>query len=358
MFLNVHAYHRVFVMKFEAYSNWRQLPVNVDSLFKHAENESMFLTREWFETLQAKAFKDNQSLLLASVVDKDNVLALLPLIGKNERWQSLSHRYTALYSLLLAEEKQADVLACLVEGLNQMSIHSLQLSPVAEDDSNMLSLQHAMESSGYECHKHFFFYNWIHRTQGQSFDEYMGGRPSQLRNTIARKRRKLEREHEYQLRMFKDDEVKQGLMDYHAPYTASWKANEQYVALLDAVAINLAVPGWTRLAVLYIDGKAAAAQIWFVVQGKASIFRLAYDDVWKHYSPGSILTAYLMQYVIDIDKVEEIDFLTGNEAYKQDWMSVRRQRLRLVFVKQYKSQNDSAKLLTMFKNVFKSIFNG
>jgi hypothetical protein len=234
-------------------------------------------------------------------------------------------------------------------------MHSLQLTPIDDNDSNILGLQHAMESSGYECHKHFFFYNWIHRTRGQSFDDYMVGRPTQLRNTIARKRRKLEREHECSLRMFKDDEVPQGLIDYHAAYTASWKANEQYLALLDAIAINLSVPGWTRLAVLYIDDKAAAAQLWFVVQGKASIFRLAYDNEWKLYSPGSILTAYLMQYVIDIDKVEEIDFLTGNDAYKQDWMSVRRQRWRLLFIKPHKPQSYSAILMATLKNMFKRI---
>jgi CelD/BcsL family acetyltransferase involved in cellulose biosynthesis len=34
-----------------------------------------------------------------------------------------------------------------------------------------------------------------------------------------------------------------------------------------------------------------------------------------------------MQHVIETDQVEEIDFLTGNDAYKQDWMNERRQRL-------------------------------
>ena len=317
----------------------------------------MFFTREWFETLYATTFEDDQSLLLASVVDEGSVLALLPLVGANERWQSFSHRYTALYGLLVVEEKQAEILVCLAEGLSHMPIHSLQLNPVAEDDSNMSSLRQALESSGYDYHQHFFFYNWIHRTQRQSFDEYMAERPAQLRNTIARKRRKLEREHECKIRLLKGDEVQQGLTDYHAAYSASWKANEQNVTLLDAVAINLSVPGWTRLAVLTIDGKAAAAQLWFVVQGKASIFRLAYDEEWKRYSPGSILTAYLMQYVMDIDKVEEIDFLTGNEAYKQDWMSVRRQRWRLLFVKQKNSQSDSGMLMTMLKNMLKGMFN-
>ena len=31
----------------------------------------------------------------------------------------------------------------------------------------------------------------------------------------------------------------------------------------------------------------------------------------------------MMEHVIDVDQVEEIDFLTGNDAYKQDWMSAR-----------------------------------
>jgi CelD/BcsL family acetyltransferase involved in cellulose biosynthesis len=43
-----------------------------------------------------------------------------------------------------------------------------------------------------------------------------------------------------------------------------------------------------------------------------------------------------MAYVIDTDKVEEIDFLTGNEAYKQDWMSERRERWGLTCVNRRK----------------------
>jgi hypothetical protein len=64
-----------------------------------------------------------------------------------------------------------------------------------------------------------------------------------------------------------------------------------------------------------------------------------------------------MQYVIDIDKVEEIDFLTGNEVYKQDWMSVRRQRWRLLFVKRHKPPSDSSSLVTLLNKVFKRLFN-
>lgn len=340
-------------MKFLYYNKWSQLPTRVNILFDLSSNETMFITREWFEALYSTAFDDEPSLLLACVVDKDIVLALLPLINATEHLKSFRHSYTALYSLLLAEEKQTEILACLAEGLSKSSIQSLDLRPIAENNSNLLMLQNAMEIAGYESHRHFLFYNWFHETQQQSFAEYMSDRPSMLRNTIERKHRKLEREQKITIRMFRGDEVKLGLKDYHDAYSSSWKANEQSSSLLDATAINLATPDWTRLAILYINGDAAAAQLWFVVKDKASIFRLAYNETWKRYSPGSILTAYLMEHVIDIDKVSEIDFLTGNEPYKQDWMSARRQRFSLVFVKKHTSTKN--KLSVTFKRLLSYI---
>ena len=33
-----------------------------------------------------------------------------------------------------------------------------------------------------------------------------------------------------------------------------------------------------------------------------------------------------MQHVLDVDKVDEVDYLSGDDAYKKDWMSHRRER--------------------------------
>jgi hypothetical protein len=157
----------------------------------------------------------------------------------------------------------------------------------------------------------------------------MGARPSRVRNTVDRKMRKLKRDHGYNIRLFTNKNLQQGIVDYHSVYTASWKAEEQYVDFIEGLAEQLSRHGWLRLAVLYIGDVPAAAQFWFVANGKASIFKLVYDQFWKKYSPGTILTAYLIRRVIKVDQVEEIDFLTGNDAYKQEWMSQRRERFRL-----------------------------
>ncbi|MDH5370963.1 MAG: GNAT family N-acetyltransferase, partial [Gammaproteobacteria bacterium] len=251
-------------------------------------------------------------------------------------WYSLKHRYTSLFSLLLVDDAQEQVLACLAEGLSQLPVSAFLLEPVAENDSRLYGLQRSMETAGFSCEHIFRHYNWIYRVQLQSFDEYMSARPAKLRNTISRKKRKLEREHGYNIRLFKDDEVPRKMSDYTTVYNSSWKANEQYAVFLEGVVAGFSKQGWSRLAVLYVKGQPIAAQLWFVLHGKANIFRLSYDEAWKPYSPGSILTSFLMQYVIDIDKVDEIDFLTGNDTYKQDWMSERRERFVLSCVKSIK----------------------
>lgn len=321
-------------MKFVCYADWQQLPASADALFAEAEQESIFLSRSWFENLTANGLDDGESLLLACVVAGDRVLAILPLKEfSGKTLYSLKHRYTPFYSLLLTEPDQQKIIECLVQGLSQMSIDCLLLEPVDGDDSKIDRLQHELDRAGFVCERNFRLYNWIYRVQGQSFEEYLAARPGRLRNTITRKKRKLEREHGYRIRLFIGEEVPRAMSDYYATYTASWKANEQYQDLVDGMVTGFSEPGWSRLAVLYVNEQPVAAQLWFVLHGRASIFRLSYDEAWKPYSPGSILMAYLMEYVIDVDGVEEIDFLTGNDAYKQDWMSVRRQRFALSCIK-------------------------
>lgn len=339
-------------MQFKVYADIDGLPDSANALFDRAAKESLFLSLPWFENLIDSGLEDAQSSCLACVVDRDHVLAILPLMRRSgTHLHALRHRYSSLFGLLITEQDHPSILTCLAEGLRDMKIDGLRLEPVAQMDPVIDHLALSMASAHFHSHRSFRFYNWVLKLEGQSFHEYMASRPSRLRNTVARKARKLAREHDYEMRLFTGPDATDGLADYHAVYGSSWKALEQYGDFLDGMVRAFSAHGWTRIAVLYIDEKPAAAQLWFVVQGKASIFRLAYDELWKQYSPGSILTAYLMEYVIDTDKVSEVDFLTGNEAYKQDWMSERRERWAISFANTHPKR--SSGLLNRLKDVFR-----
>ena len=321
-------------MKFVCYHQLDQLPDSANALFENAGKKSLFFSRPWFENL-VKTVEKDQSVVLACVVAGSKVLAILPLVrGADNNYQSLKHRYTTHYSLIIEDEYPWEVITCLGQGLLRLPVRSLLLEPVARDDYGLSDLRKCMEDNGYRCEQFFRFYNWILKVQDQSYQTYMKGRPARLRNTIMRKRRKLDREHGCDIRLFTGKSVTAAMPDYYTVYTASWKANEQYTGFVDGMVKYISDMGWSRMAILYVNNLPIAAQLWFVLHGKASIFRLSYDEEWKRYSPGSILTSFLMEYVIDTDKVEEIDFLTGNDAYKQDWMSDRRERYALSCVKE------------------------
>jgi CelD/BcsL family acetyltransferase involved in cellulose biosynthesis len=85
-----------------------------------------------------------------------------------------------------------------------------------------------------------------------------------------------------------------------------------------------------RLGILDWQGEPVAAQFWFTLDGRANIFKLAYDDRHRALSAGTVLSAAMFQHALEVDGVKEIDFLAGDDAYKQDWMSARRQRVGLV----------------------------
>ena len=330
-------------MKFVCYSEWGQLPASADTLFEQAERDSLFFSRPWFENVSATGI-DDAALVLACVIDGHAVKAILPLVHSGgTTWHSLRHRYTPHYSAVLARDNQQAVLACLVQGLRKLPVEALLLEPVAASDPVLACLQRSMEAAGFRCDHMFRHYNWILRLQGQSYREYMAARPARLRNTVSRKKRKLEREHGCQIRLFSGDDVPPAMHDYHAVYQRSWKASEQYRDFLDGIVASFSHAGWSRLGILYINGRPAAAQLWFVAHGKANIFRLAYDEAWNQYSPGSILTGFMMEQVIDHDRVREIDFLTGNDAYKQDWMSDRRERFALSCVREQRPAASSAR---------------
>ncbi|MXO90403.1 GNAT family N-acetyltransferase [Altererythrobacter aquaemixtae] len=117
--------------------------------------------------------------------------------------------------------------------------------------------------------------------------------------------------------------------EYEGVYENSWKPEEGDPALLRSFAEQEGAAGRIRLAIARHDGKAVAAQFWTVENGIAYIHKLSHLEEHKNLSAGTTLSAALFEHVMDTDKVDLIDFGTGNDPYKRDWMEVDRPRYRL-----------------------------
>ena len=91
-----------------------------------------------------------------------------------------------------------------------------------------------------------------------------------------------------------------------------------------------AAEGALRLGVLRIADQPVAAQIWIVAGARATIFKLAHRQDHKDLSPGSLLTEFMAQQIMEGGEIEQIDFGRGDDAYKGLWLSQRKQRAGVV----------------------------
>jgi hypothetical protein len=116
---------------------------------------------------------------------------------------------------------------------------------------------------------------------------------------------------------------------YEAIYAASWKPEEGAPQFLRHFAEAEGAAGRLRLGLARANGQVVAAQFWTVEGGTAWIHKLAHLPDATGLSPGTVLTAALVEQAIDRDRVATIDFGTGNDPYKRDWMEVVRPRYRI-----------------------------
>ncbi|MXO56861.1 GNAT family N-acetyltransferase [Altererythrobacter gangjinensis] len=143
-----------------------------------------------------------------------------------------------------------------------------------------------------------------------------------MRATLKRKMKKVEIEI---LNRFDPD----AWATYEAIYQSSWKPEEGKPELLRNFARSEGAAGRIRLALAHHKGKAVAAQFWTVDRNTAYIHKLAHLEEHSALSAGTTLSAALFEHVIDIDRVTTIDYGTGNDPYKSDWMEVDRPRYRI-----------------------------
>jgi CelD/BcsL family acetyltransferase involved in cellulose biosynthesis len=126
------------------------------------------------------------------------------------------------------------------------------------------------------------------------------------------------------------DALEPGIAAYETVYAQSWKETEPFPLFNAALMRATAAKGLLRLGLFWHDGLPVAAQIWVVDNGQATVLKLAHDEAAKAASPGTVLTALMLQHLLDQEHIVWIDFGRGDDPYKRLWAGERRQRIGVV----------------------------
>lgn len=248
--------------------------------------------------------------------------AVLPLMRKGRQILALANWYNfRIAPLVSSGADRPALLAALAADLAGQAPH-LILSPLPDENGETTALATALRGAGWWVITGQCDVNHVLLVAGRSYAEYLSTRPGQLRTTLKRKASKVQ----VQLTTTYDPAL---WTEYEAVYAASWKPEEGSPAFLRAFAEAEGAAGRLRMAVARVDGQAIAAQFWTVEAGTAFIHKLAHTEASKPLSPGTTLSAALFEQVIDRDGVDLVDFGTGNDGYKRDWMELVRPRYRI-----------------------------
>jgi CelD/BcsL family acetyltransferase involved in cellulose biosynthesis len=327
--------------KVAVYDRLEALPDDALKLFDAATAESFYHSLPWYQNFVAQALDPGDETRFYVLADAGGAtLAVIPLRAVRApgsgavALSSLSNYYTSLFGPILRDSVDPrpvldEVVRAIVAERPRWAC--LRLNPLAHDGPLFEGLVGAFRRARMVPQPYFSFGNWYLEVGARSAEEYLSSLPSQLRNTLKRKSKKLASAGRARLTIVTGGSgLEQALADYQHVYATSWKVPEPYPGFVPGLIRTCARMGWLRLGLLYVDGEPAAAQLWVVSGTTASIYKLAYQEKFSELSVGSILTAHLIQHVIDTDRVSTIDYLTGDDAYKRDWMSHRRERWGIV----------------------------
>lgn len=285
-----------------------------------------FARPEWFALLEGADF---QPLYALAQRDKRPPLCL-PLNRAEGGLEALTNWYAfTWHSLGIIDSTSETPLVELARDLRRQA-NQLQLTKLAESDVAILA--RAFRRAGWMVFRSRCDTNHILPVDDHSFSEYLASRPGRLRTTLKRKAKKVDVTLTSQ---FSADDWS----TYEAIYAQSWKPEEGDPALLQRFAEMESAAGRYRFAMARHNGEPVAAQFWTVDTGTAYIHKLAHLPGAEKLSPGTTLTAALMEHVIDTDKVTLVDFGTGDDGYKRDWMETTRTRYRLVCLRPESPRN-------------------
>jgi Acetyltransferase (GNAT) domain len=328
----------------DRFGGWDELSERHAAVLGDAARETFFRSVPWFKALGASSLDEGDAVRLYAAGDPPSLI--LPLRQPARRGALRARRLTSLanfYSCDFAPLARAgaprarDVAAIAgVLRAEAPAVDLIELTSLPFPSDAFDALARGFAEAGWWLQPYFHFANWYEPTAGRSADAYLAARPPSLRNTVERKTRALAKRSDAQVALIVGDpalpadELEPAIAAYEQVYGASWKVAEPYPCFAASFIRAAAETGGLRLGLVTIAGVPAAAQIWIVWQGRATLCKLAHDERYKGLSVGSVLTWRMIQHVLDVDRVREVDFGRGDDPFKQLWMTQRREHWGLL----------------------------
>ncbi len=298
-------------------------------LLEDGASESVFLAPWWWETMIEAGMEAGMQAEFLIVAAAGRQLLLLAMQRGPAGLVGLSGPYTCLYRPLLARDLTAteitDAAAAAARLLRAVPL--CRLEAIDGGAAWVTPFVAGLRRGGLLALRFDHFGVWHEPVAGLGWEGYMAQRPGELRETV---RRRLRRAGGLSCEIVTGPDNADGIAAYEQVYARSWKVPEPFPRFNATMIDRAAAHGALRLGLLREDGRAIAAQIWLVANGRAMVAKLGHDEARKKLSPGTVLTAHMIRHLLEIERVDLLDFGRGDDPYKAAWTTRREQRIGLM----------------------------
>ena len=298
-----------------------------------------FLCFDWFETW-LQHFLEDHKLQILIVYREDEIVAIAPFTLRKERFKGINIRkieligniYSPIRYLLFNssdDKERKKILFYIFEFFTKFckDWDIIDFYPIPEENHCFDLIKMAVNRTKFKPSEYFCFGDWYLDKIELSGDEYFEKLPKRVKKDISYNQRRLRNMGHYEFKLINNGDVDHYMDIYYGVYSRSWQERESIGPNFHRDLAKMAVRNnWLRLGFLFFNNVAMASQFWLACDGTAFILKTVYDQEFKKYSPGKILTSEMMKYVIDKDRVKTADYIHGDETYKEDWASERRER--------------------------------
>jgi hypothetical protein len=316
------------------------LPDGCAALFASAGRSTFYASEPWFRTVTAAAIPAGAAARFVVVGPPRAPAAIFPLLlGADGGVSGLTTPYTCLYQPVVDPAAGPAALA----KIGRAFARALRRWPHARLDAldpdwpGLAPLLAGCAAGGFVSSRFNHFGNWFEPVAGLGYQEYMASRPGDLRETVRRKSRRAGRDARLRFVMIDGSSgLDSGIAAFEEVYRRSWKDPEPYPYFNAELMRAAAGTGALRLGLLFHAERAVAAQYWLVHASVASVLKLAHAEEDRALSPGTLLTAWMIERLLEQGGVVELDFGRGDDPYKRQWASGRRQRIGVLLANPFR----------------------
>ncbi len=285
-----------------------------------------FSTRAWYASTVAAALAQDEVASFQLVRHGERTAAIFPMLRAGRRLSALTTPYTCLWQPLLVPDADLMAIGTTLAPIWRRS-GVVRLDCLPAEAAWLPGLVRGLASGGLHALPFEHFGNWHVRVADLDWPAYVDGRPGQLRSAINRQVRRLMKQGATFTLTHDEGGLEDAIAAYETVYAASWKEKEPYPAFNATLMRATAADGTARIGVLRLGGAPIAAQFWLRHGGWAAVLKLAYDETHRALAPGNVLTALMIRQLMEQERVTELDFGRGDDAYKQAWTGQRRSRI-------------------------------